>query len=243
MLTVPCHTQVALEFALLYPEKAHQLVLLNGSHGHAFDTAFQPNMRLPMLGNLNAEFVSLLQRNPHYLRRLRDAITPALKHVLLPLYVRLFGSARCRKVPCPFCRCPPCLYPPCLFYLQVLGPNYLGEFWSNYMSGLHDSDPRNLEHFLYTFQEINSHSVYHLLPKIEQPTLVVSGFFDGLLPPLVSQEIATRVRHGTHVCDPWSTHATVLESPEWTIHHVFAFLQRGGLSEVELSRQRDRKSL
>ncbi len=59
--------QVSLEFAVLYPECVSKLVLLNGTHGHIFDTAFQPLLRVPLLPNVLHALVSALQRHPHLL--------------------------------------------------------------------------------------------------------------------------------------------------------------------------------
>jgi len=160
--------QVALELTLLYPERVERLVLLNGCHGQAFQTAFQPVVRLPLVGTATFEYVRFLQRHPSFVHAFRPVLAPLIQYVFSPVFCSLFGSPMLRK---------------------VLGPNYLYEFWSSYMAGL---DPargtRNLEHFLLTFQEINSHSAFHLLDAIDQPTIVLSGLLDPLLPALVSGE-------------------------------------------------------
>eukprot|EP00929_Paragymnodinium_shiwhaense_P034428 TRINITY_DN18735_c0_g1_i1.p1 TRINITY_DN18735_c0_g1~~TRINITY_DN18735_c0_g1_i1.p1 ORF type:complete len:264 (-),score=32.92 TRINITY_DN18735_c0_g1_i1:750-1541(-) len=44
--------QVALEFALLYPEQVRAMVLLNGTFGHALQTAFQPLLKVPYVGDV-----------------------------------------------------------------------------------------------------------------------------------------------------------------------------------------------
>jgi 3-oxoadipate enol-lactonase len=41
--------QVALEVATAFPERVERLVLLNGTHGHALSTGFQPLLRMPWL--------------------------------------------------------------------------------------------------------------------------------------------------------------------------------------------------
>jgi len=52
-----------------------------------------------------------------------------------------------------------------------------------------------------SFQELDAHSVYHLLPLIEQPILTISGFFDMLIPVNQSAEIAWRVSgDAVHYC-------------------------------------------
>jgi len=44
--------QVSLELASVYPEKVDKLVLINGTHGHALSTGFQPLFRIPWLQEL-----------------------------------------------------------------------------------------------------------------------------------------------------------------------------------------------
>ena len=80
-----------------------------------------------------------------------------------------------------------------------------------------------------SFQELDAHSVYHLLPTITQPVLIVSGFFDVLTPPMQSVEIARRIPQAVHYCDPWSSHASILESPEWTLAEIEEFVYKNNL--------------
>ena len=57
--------------------------------------------------------------------------------------------------------------------------------------------------------------------------LVISGFFDMVTPVNQSAEIAWRVSgDAVHYCDPFSSHATLLESPEYTLAEIHHFLQR-----------------
>ena len=53
----------------------------------------------------------------------------------------------------------------------------------------------NITAWLRMFQELNAHSVYHLLPRLEQPTLIVSGALDTITPAMVSVEMARRIPH------------------------------------------------
>ena len=83
---------------------------------------------------------------------------------------------------------------------------------------------QNMEDFFRLFQELNAHSVYHLLPSIEHPVLVISGYLDMVTPAMQSVELARRMPHAVHYCDPFSTHASILESPERSISEIDAFL-------------------
>lgn len=56
--------QVALEFAVQFPRRAHKLILINGTHGHALQTAFQPFFRLPSLHRYLHEVLDFVARKP-----------------------------------------------------------------------------------------------------------------------------------------------------------------------------------
>jgi pimeloyl-ACP methyl ester carboxylesterase len=70
--------QVALEFAVLYPERVDRLVLINGTHGHALATAFQPFFRMPWLPKYLHEALEFVQRSPRTQMRLRRFLTSRL---------------------------------------------------------------------------------------------------------------------------------------------------------------------
>src|SRR5262249_27167695 len=70
--------QVALEFAVLFPERVSRLVLINGTHGHALSTAMQPFFRLPWLPKYLHELLEVLQRRPDWQARLSRLLTSEL---------------------------------------------------------------------------------------------------------------------------------------------------------------------
>jgi pimeloyl-ACP methyl ester carboxylesterase len=53
--------QVSLEFASIYPERVDKLILLNGTHGHALTTGFQPLFRFPWLQKIFHELIDGLR--------------------------------------------------------------------------------------------------------------------------------------------------------------------------------------
>lgn len=215
--------QVALELTVLFPERVERLVLLNGCPGHAFQTAFQPIARVPLLSTFAYELIRQLRQRPWIFDGSRRVLAPVLKHAAFPLLTRVRGSPLLKR---------------------LLGPTYLFDFWLTYMTGLDARrGRRELEHFLYSFLEIDAHSVAHLLELIEQPTLVISGLLDPLLPALVSAEMAAQMRRATHACDPLSAHTSLLESPEWALHHIHVFLRQTEGRALDLAKQRQRKSL
>ncbi len=67
--------------------------------------------------------------------------------------------------------------------------------------------------YLNLFQQIDAHSVYHLLPEISAPTLVISGALDPLTPAYQSRHMARRIPGAKHVSIALGTHFVVLERP------------------------------
>ena len=57
---LPMLLQVGLEFAALYPQRVEKLVLLNGTHGKVFQTAFQPWLRIPPVNEFLYFFIDTL---------------------------------------------------------------------------------------------------------------------------------------------------------------------------------------
>ena len=192
---------VAFETVLLYPDLVGSLVIINGFHGHVFSTAFQPLARLPFFGDCVGSLVEFLLAHPNLMERLRRIMRPTLDVALL-LYARFFGSRLMKN---------------------IAGEKYLVEFANNY-SGTIFMSSRNTKAWLRMFQELDAHSVYHLLPSIKQPVLLISGLLDTITPPLQSVEIARRIKHAVHFCDVSSSHATILESPEWCVAEIQMFL-------------------
>lgn len=78
--------------------------------------------------------------------------------------------------------------------------------------------------YLRLFQELDAHSVYHLLPDIQQPTFVVSGRLDYLTPAVLADRIARRIPNAQHLRLPWGSHFAVLEYPDLVLDRLEAFL-------------------
>jgi 3-oxoadipate enol-lactonase len=79
--------------------------------------------------------------------------------------------------------------------------------------------------YLRLFQELDAHSVYHLLPQITQPTLVISGGLDYLTPALSSVAIARRIPDAEHLFLPFGTHFALIEKPERVLPRIASCLQ------------------
>jgi pimeloyl-ACP methyl ester carboxylesterase len=78
--------------------------------------------------------------------------------------------------------------------------------------------------FLRLFQELDAHSLYHLLPRIEAETLIISGALDMLTPASQSKEMARRMPHATHLPLKRSSHFSLLERPEIVLPAIQDFL-------------------
>jgi pimeloyl-ACP methyl ester carboxylesterase len=90
------------------------------------------------------------------------------------------------------------------YFDDVLGPSFLN--------------------YLRLFQELDAHSVYHLLPEIDAPALVICGLLDSLTPAHQSREIARRLPHAELIALWRSSHFSVLERPEVVVPAIERFL-------------------
>lgn len=79
--------------------------------------------------------------------------------------------------------------------------------------------------YLRLFQELDAHSLYHVLPQIEAPTLIYSGKLDMLTPAFQSKEMARRMPNAQHVSLLRSSHFSLLERPEIVVPGITRFLR------------------
>lgn len=205
-------TAVALELCLLAPRAVRSLVLFNSLHGQVFSTAFQPLIRFPFLGDLVATSVEQVLKFPRLLEYTRRFL------------IGYFQFSFTRHVRFPWFFESP-------YLTAIAGQRYMRDFINAYFEHICKSDS-NIESYLRLFQELDAFSLYHLLPSIQQPTLLISGALDMLTPALSSLEMARRLPHAQHYCDPFSTHLSLLESPEWCLASVVAFLRELGISSL-----------
>ncbi len=186
--------QVALEAATRHPERVQSLVLINGTYGQVFSTAFQPLVHIPI---------------PHTL--LHGAVEAGVRWpwiVRLSLASSLAGTralVRTRRL------------------LGAKKPSLMALGLKQY---LRDLLKTSVENYLLLFQELDAHSVYHLLPQIQQPTLVVSGGLDYLTPAYQSKHMARRIPGAKHLRLPLATHFVLLERPEPVVRAITEHLGR-----------------
>ena len=82
--------------------------------------------------------------------------------------------------------------------------------------------------YLRLFQVLDAHSVYHLLPEVAQPTLVISGGLDWLTPPKMSFEIARRIPRAEHLHIRFGSHFVIIEHSERVLRRISEFLATHG---------------
>ena len=183
--------QVSLEFASLYPERVDKLVLLNGTHGHALSTGFQPLFRVPWLQNFLHDAIDFLQQHGGIQKGLAALGKSRLNCDLFGgLYAKLRGEPRIRDI------------------------------YRQYMEDIFATDFGN---YLRLFQELDAHSVYHLLRDIPHETLIISGLLDYLTPAYQSREMHRRMPNAQHLCLPAGTHFVLAEYPDRVAEEVAAF--------------------
>ncbi len=84
----------------------------------------------------------------------------------------------------------------------------------------------SFDNYMRLFQELDAHSVYHLLPEIDAPALVISGALDVLTPARQSREIARRMPHAQRMALMRASHFALVERPEVVLPAIERFLER-----------------
>jgi proline iminopeptidase len=84
----------------------------------------------------------------------------------------------------------------------------------------------SFETYMRLFQELDAHSVYHLLGDVTQPTLVISGRLDWLIPPRQSYAITRRIPGAEHLHLPLGSHFALLEHTDRVLDRLEEFLAR-----------------
>lgn len=184
--------QVSLEFSSLYPDRVDKLVLINGTHGHALSTGFQPLFRIPWLQKIMHEAIDWFLPRKDLQRLLASLGTSVLNREVIG-----GGYARLRKQP------------------------RIKALYSQYMEDIFGTDFGN---YLRLFQELDAHSVYHLLRNINHETLIISGLLDILTPAYQSREMCRKLPNSKHVCIAAGTHFVLVEYPDEVAKRVGDFL-------------------
>jgi len=190
--------QVGLELCALAPDRVAKLVLLNGTHGQVLSTVFQPLFRVPLIADMMATLLELLQANLDLLYRLSVIF---FRH---PWLMKWFY-----------------LRP----YSLLVGNADMERLTLNYVHNIFARGPQHTLNYLRTFLELHAHSVFHVLRSIEHPTLIVSGFLDHHTPAYNSFEMASKLKNSQHVCHFAATHFALVEFPAEITEDIAAFVE------------------
>ncbi|CAL1148925.1 unnamed protein product [Cladocopium goreaui] len=195
--------QVGLEFTLLYPEKVGAMILLNGTYGHALQTAFQPILRLPYVGSVISSVIQWFLARGHedILEMIRRFSEPFIG-ILFQMMTVLFGSKSLQK---------------------LYGKDYMLKAWQQYLGGI-CSNAKSMKAFLRGFQDLDAHSTGHLLYQISHPTLLMAGIWDTLTPAYTMLVMKRQMANARLVLDTFSGHFSVMEHPELVMTEIAKFL-------------------
>mmetsp|Transcript_11633 Transcript_11633/g.14502 ORF Transcript_11633/g.14502 Transcript_11633/m.14502 type:complete len:401 (-) Transcript_11633:1711-2913(-) len=197
---------VCTEFALLYPQHVTSIVMVNGSHGQVFSTAFQPFVRIPFVGNISEYIVkTLLENNP---KRTMEVIKKIGTSKPIVKALNFIGRVTGTQL-----------------MLDVQGEGFYNEWITMYFGGL-SRDEKSAESYCRLFQELHAHSAYHLLHLIENRCLLVSGGLDYLTPHYLMKEMSKQLPNAEYHCCTLSTHLTLMENPDFVLEKMDDFLKK-----------------
>ena len=159
---------------------------------------------------------SLVLINGTYGHALSTGFQPLFSLPWLPKRVhwgieRLHGRRRIREALAKSARIGAPFYQ--MLFLLTAGPRAfeLRPLLDRYMG---DVLGPSFDNYLRLFQELDAHTVYHVLPEITAPALVISGALDLLTPQRQSFEIARRLPNATHLPLARASHFSLLERPD-----------------------------
>jgi pimeloyl-ACP methyl ester carboxylesterase len=109
--------------------------------------------------------------------------------------------------------------------LALLGGGQTAAFRAMVRQYFGDVLGQSFQNYLRLFQELDAHSVYHLLPRIAAPALVISGALDPLTPAYQSREIARRMPNAEYISLLRASHFALMERPNDVVPAVLRFLQ------------------
>lgn len=186
--------QVGLEFATLYPDYVDALILLNGTYGKIFSSGFQPIFPLPYTHDFLHKTVEWLESQTKLIEYLGDWIKR---------YMDMIVNAQIALSPGSYNR------------------SEMRRAMKQYVMDIFGTE---FENYLRLFQELDAHSVYHNLPHIDIPALIISGGLDILTPAYLSREMTNRMPRARHRNLWLANHFAMLEYPEEVADEIATFL-------------------
>ncbi|MEE2904013.1 MAG: alpha/beta hydrolase [Myxococcota bacterium] len=183
---------VSLELTARYPERFSGVVVINGIHGHALQTGFQPFFRVPLVPDALHSAIEWLLDNPESLNKVK--LMARVTELPTMLIATITAGLKSRKLR-PVIR---------QYFNDVLGESY--------------------ENFLKLFQELDAHSVFHLLRDIHTPSLIIAGSLDVLAPSYQSKEMSQRMPNSEYLCIRRASHFCIIERPDAVNQAIDSFI-------------------
>jgi len=203
-------TQVLLEAVLLEPTIGQKLVLLNGTHGQVFQSAFQPVFRFPYAYRAFNHAVRALKDHPWFCSSVLNFLTESSIVAMFEYFYTTMYAGAVLNEDSPIAK--------------LYGVDFMTKFVKSYIFKL-KQNPKHLYNYLCLFQELDAHSVYHLLPEITNETLIVSGLFDLLTPVYLSYELERELPNAEHVVVNLGTHFCFFEQNEVVLNLIINFIE------------------
>ena len=192
--------QIGLQVTLLYPERVKKLALLNGCAGHTLQTALQPIIRLPFLGSVLTDVLTVLRTHTGFLWEPVAQFTRNYHY-----FVRI-----------AFCR-------PQAFLVGTRNCEWLN---LQYLTDICGVSAKHTGNYIRILQELDAVSVAHLMHEIQVPTLIVTGFLDVLTPAYLSYEMNRVIPKAQLKCYTMSSHFTILEYPHEIADDIINFVEQ-----------------
>jgi pimeloyl-ACP methyl ester carboxylesterase len=176
--------QVCFEFLRDHPERLQAMVLINGTYGRPFATAFGPVLgKSPIVPLLPA-----IMRAVETVSHLAEPVQPYAQKVMRTRFTL--------KV---------------LKRLGLVSDSLAEDMFlklASEVAGLH------MPRYMATLNSLGDHCAQAMLPHIQVPTLIITGDHDLFTPISQSREMAAQIPGAELLVIPSGTHYTPLEFPE-----------------------------
>jgi len=204
---------IGMELVSSVPMLVSRMVTINGGYGSVFNYMFQPLFPIPTIGaaiNWSVEFLLMHEQIASW--------TLLLARPFVWMYARSYSA----------------LFTPDSLVAADNGDGNLANLHRALMENefmLNDlfrtRDPTHIRNVLQFLLELHAHTCWHVLPRIDVPTLVVSGLIDPSIPAYLSFDLSRRLPYAKRVIAKWSGHATLVVQHSFVMQHIEELVERG----------------
>lgn len=187
--------QVAIELHRQQPHRCLGSILINGTYGRPFSTAFAPLIgKSPLY-----PFIPAIMRAIESVAHLAEPFQPAAQRIANTKIA--------------------------LHFLRTLGLVSPSLDEKMFLALAHQVAGLDMPRYMATLNSLGDHCAEAALPRIDTPTLVITGDRDLFTPVSQSREMAARIPGAELLVIPSGTHYTPLEFPELIHLRVRKFLR------------------